>query len=69
MAYAGLLAPQPRMVDQRKLDDVIGYRFVLVATEEFFYQLSGSESKLPILNEAAEPGLQVLLKRYDAAQY
>lgn len=63
--HTGLLAPQPRLADQRKLDDSIGYTCVLLVTNTIFKQLTDYDSRLQILSTECEPDSQALLKRYD----
>lgn len=38
-AGAGKISPQPRLADNRKLDDLLGYRFGLIATADFLDHL------------------------------
>ncbi|MGF6553139.1 hypothetical protein QFZ96_008275 [Paraburkholderia youngii] len=50
----GQIAPQPRLTDGRLMDDVVGYRFVLVALPEL---LAGDDD---IASRAAWAGIQIV---------
>jgi len=63
-AAAGRIAPQPRVGDDALLDDIVGYRDVLVATPEFAYEAQSLAKDMTVVaaanGEAASTWLRQL---------